>query len=147
MRGQAKEIKSLIINGRVFLAHEEDIEINDPQKGDIYMYLFLDLGNSNPLIAYYSKGYKGYFKAKIYDGFKWCQIDTADFFQEQENYFSKHEISINVYHLCKEIFEQNKGGEIFRSYRSHYSLEKYEPTNDYKGKKGHYTSSKNKVLT
>ena len=105
MRGQAKEIKTLNLSGNVYLDIEEETNIKNALKGDIYLYLFLESQNSNPLNAYYKKGYKGYFKGKIFDGSKWCHLDCFDFFANKENYFSKHEISVNVFNLCKEILQ------------------------------------------
>jgi hypothetical protein len=138
MRGQVKEAKSLILTGKVYLDIEEDTNIANAFKGDVLLYLFLESVNTDPLIAYYKKGYKGYFKAKIYDGYVWCQIDYFDFFENKENYFSKNEISIHVFDLCKEIIEKEAGIPVFRSYRSHYTKHKYESTAPFKGKKGHF---------
>jgi len=138
VRGQAKEIKSLKLSGKVYLDIEEEMNIKKAEKGDLYLYLFLESLNTNPINAYYKKGYKGYFKAKVYDGYIWCQLDYFDFFQGKENYFSKNEISINVFELCKDILEKESNTEVYKTYRCHYSKYKYESDGNYKGKKGHF---------
>ena len=37
--------------------------------------------------GYQNKGFKGYFKAKVFDGSKWCLLDTKDFFDDRVNQF------------------------------------------------------------
>jgi len=43
-----------------------------------------------------------------------------------------------AFYLCRDILENLSGTEIFRSYRSHYTKHKYENSNEFKGKRGHY---------
>lgn len=122
MRGQSKIVKSLIISGRVFLDIRDSEEISSAQKGDIYLFLVLELQQYDAEKIYETKGYRGYFKAKIFDGYKWCHIDNNELFENKENHFSKSEISLYTFELCKQLLVQKKDIELFRGYREHYSL-------------------------
>lgn len=134
-RGKVKIIKSITISGNVYLLHYHE-EIGNPGVGDIYLYLN-DEEALYPIIqsGYQSKGLKGYFKAKIYDGRNWCLLDTLDFFEDRVHQFSKTDICFYTFEICKERLEREEGTIVYRSYRDHYTTQMHEP-NDFKGKKG-----------
>ena len=141
MRGQTKTIKSLTLSGNVYL-HHHDEEINSPAIGDIYLYLN-DEQELYPIIMndYQVKGFKGYFKAKIYDGRSWCILNCLDFFEHKENQFSKNEICFFNFEQCKEVLISFFGTIVYRSYREHYTTYLHQD-GEYKGKK-HIKHQKN----
>lgn len=136
MRGQRKEVKSLILSGNVYLKYYHE-EISNPKTGDIYLYLN-DEELLYPILAndYQAKGHKGYFKAKVYDGRTWCFLDSLDFFEDRIHQFSKNEICFYRFELCQERLAQASGTKLYKSYREHYTTYLHEADN-YKGKKGH----------
>ena len=136
MRGQAKTVKSLTLSGNVYLKYRDEEEISKPQVGDIYLYLHNE-EELYPIILneYQSKGYKGYFKPKIYDGRDWCFIDSLDFFEDRLHQFSKTDICFYTFELCQDRLIQAAGTKVYRTYREHYSTYIHE-AGEYKGKKG-----------
>lgn len=136
MRGQAKTVKSLILSGNVYLRQYHLEEIENPKVGDVYLYL----NDETELYAilmneYQIKGYKGYFKIKIYDGRDWCLVDALDFFEDRLHQFGKNEICFYRFQLCQERMQQAVGTTVYRTYREHYSTYIHE-AGEYKGKKG-----------
>lgn len=135
MRGQQKNIKSLKISGNVYLKHWHEEEIKKAKQGDIYLYLHNEEEIYPVVLNEYSiKGFKGYFKAKIFDGRNWCFLDNQDFFEDRINQFSKTDISLYTYNLCYERLESFKDTEVYKTYREHYTTNKHEQ-GEYKGKK------------
>lgn len=133
MRGQDKPAKSLTLSGNIYLLNHDESTSITLQKGDLRCYLSTDC-KSDTKSRYQQKGQKGFFKAEIYDGREWHLIDTIDFFECKENYYSKNEIPIHTYTLCKEIFLAKSGTILYKTYRNHYSTHLYE-REGYKGKK------------
>ena len=136
MRGQAKTVKSLALSGRVYLLRHHDEELSNPQIGDIYLYLN-DEEELYPILMndYQIKGYKGYFKAKIYDGRAWCFLNCLDFFEDRLHQFGKNEICLYRFNLCQERLIAEAGTLVYRSYREHYTTHLHE-AGEYKGKRG-----------
>ena len=84
---------------------------------------------------YKIKGYKGYFKAKIFDGYDWGMLNNNDFFEDKLNHFSKSEICLYSFQLCQVRVESYSKQIVYRTYREHYTL--HPPiVGEYKGKKG-----------
>jgi hypothetical protein len=135
MRGQEKSYKSIILSGNIYLLHHDDDAIETPTLGDIYLYLN-DEKILCPIILsdYKIKGYKGYFKAKIYDGRQWCLLNALDFFEDRLNQFGKNEICLYTFELCKERLAEAANTIVYRTYREHYSTYLHV-TQEYKGKK------------
>jgi len=135
MRGQQKSIKSLVLTGNVYLLHIDEEEISNAVSGDIYLYLHNE-EELYPIVMneYQSKGFKGYFKIKVFDGKTWCFVDNQDFFEDRVNQFSKTDIALYTYNICQERVESFKGRNVYRTYREHYTLEEYQQ-GEYKGKK------------
>jgi len=135
MRGQTKAVKSISLSGKAYLLHYHE-EIKKPQTGDIYLYLN-DETELYPILlgGYQVKGFKGYFKAKVYDGRAWCLLDSLDFFDDRLHQFSKTEICFYTFLLCQERLEKESGTLVYRSYREHYTTHLYE-AGEYKGKRG-----------
>lgn len=135
MRGQLKTTKSLTLSGNVYLHHHHTEEIANPKKGDVYLYLNDDKALYPVIMSDYRiKGYKGYFKIKIYDGNIWCLLNSLDFFEDRLHQFSKHEISFYIYSLCQERLQEYSQTTVYRTYRDHYTIQKHVP-GEYKGKK------------
>ena len=136
MRGQAKTVKSIALSGNVYLLYHHEEELKKPEIGDIYLYLN-DEEELYPVIMndYKIKGYKGYFKIKIYDGRAWCLVNNLDFFEDRLNQFGKNEICFYNFGLCQERLTQEAGTLVYRSYREHYTTYIHE-AGEYKGKKG-----------
>lgn len=137
MRGQAKTVKTLKLTGAVYLLHRDDEEIEKAQMGDVYLYLN-DEDELYGLIMndYNIKGYKGYFKAKVYDGYNWCLLNVLDFFEDRSHQFGKNEICLYRYNLCQERLMEEAGSTIYRSYREHYTTQEPVFAEKYKGRKG-----------
>ncbi|MGB4191983.1 MAG: hypothetical protein WBJ81_05515 [Rickettsiales bacterium] len=135
MRGQAKNIKSITLTGKVYLLHCDEEEIAKALVGDVYLYLN-DEEELYPIILnnYQSKGFKGYFKAKIFDGRSWCHLNNLDFFEDRLNQFAKTDICIYTYSLCQERLSEFAGVQVYRGYREHYTTQTYV-ANEYKGKR------------
>ena len=135
MRGQRKNVKSLTLSGNVYLKYIHE-EINSPKVGDVYLYLN-DEEELYPILEndYNIKGYKGYFKIKIYDGRSWCLLDSVDFFEDRIHQFGKNEICFYRFELCQERMIEAAGTIVYRSYREHYTTYLHQP-GEYKGKKG-----------
>ena len=134
MRGHVKNLKSLHISGNVFLEEIDIEEIIAAKKGDIILYPVVERSVVDLAKFYYKKGCRGYFKAKIYDDYNWCHIDMLDLFDDKQHYFSKSEIPIYTYNLCKSMLEDMKDTELFKTYREHYTLDMPE-RNGFKGRK------------
>lgn len=135
MRGQLKDIKSFKLSGNVYLLHYHDKELENPEIGDIYLYL----NNEDEMhfiimSGYQQKGLKGYFKAKIHDGRDWCLLNSLDFFEDRLNQFSKSDICIYTFNLCQERLVESANSIVYRTYRDHYSTQA-PIVGEYKGKK------------
>ncbi len=136
MRGQEKPVKSITLSGNVYLKYLDEKQISQAQVGDVLCYLN-DEEELYPIIMgdYMVKGFKGYFKVKIFDGYKWCILDSQDFFEDRINQFSKTDICFYNYENCRERLEEAVGTSVYKTYREHYSTYLHQ-SNDFKGKKG-----------
>ena len=135
MRGQLKEVKSIKLSGNAYLLHYHTEEIENPKIGDIYLYLNDEAELYAILMNNYQiKGYKGYFKLKVYDGRAWCLLNSLDFFEDRLNQFSKNEICFYTFNLCQEKLIDAVGTLVYRTYREHYSTHLHV-AGEYKGKK------------
>jgi hypothetical protein len=141
MRGHVKNLKSLHITGNIFLEEIDIDEITSAVKGDILLYPVVERSVVDLSQFYYKKGCRGYFKAKIYDGYNWCHIDMLDLFDDKQNYFSKTEIPIYTFKLCKSVIEDMKDMELFKTYREHYTKDMPE-RHGFKGRKDSINKSK-----
>jgi hypothetical protein len=139
MRGQAKTTKTLIITGRIWLKYEQEeaeLEANR-QIGDIQIYLHDENHRYSSARSYMSSGPAGYFRADIYDGYKWSILSLTDLLPGQEHHFSKGQYPIDSSRLCKEVLAQKEGVIVYRSYRDgHYTPYPPKESGPYKGKKG-----------
>ncbi len=136
MRGQTKNVKSITLSGEVYLLHQNEEEIANAKIGDVYLYLH-DEKELFPIVMneYKIKGYKGYFKAQVYDGHAWGLLNNVDFFEDRINQFSRTEVCFYNFILCKERLESFAGTIVYRTYREHYST--YLHVNgEYKGRRG-----------
>lgn len=138
MRGEVKNFKTLVISGKVYLRFEDDPEEIIPASGDVVFFLSTDSDTRKPMQGeYYRTGSKGYLKLDIFDGKSWQPLILADFFEQNENHYSKKERPIDTFNLCCSIFAQFVGKPVYKIYREHYTLKEYIP-NPFKGKKANY---------
>lgn len=135
MRGQTKSTKSLTLSGKVYINHLQPEEIAQAAVGDVYLHLN-DENELYPIILedYKIKGFKGYFKAKVFDGKIWCILHLPDFFDDRINQFTKSEVSFYTVLACQERLEGFANTIVYRTYREHYSTYIHEQ-NEYKGRK------------
>jgi hypothetical protein len=141
MRGQAKNVRSLPLTGKVYLKYQDyDEEAEDtvePGDGDILLYLNNDADDRIYYKGgYHKKGHAGYFKGSVYDRGEWKPLMVQDIFEEKENYFTKSAFPIDIFNYCKEILEGLADTLVYRSYREHFSPYLHTSTNPYKGRKG-----------
>jgi hypothetical protein len=112
---------TLILTGRSFLLHEEETEKEELQRGDVLFYLFGDTAGrdrDNPL--YDQLGGAGYLKAMVYDGKDWQFLLMDEIFAHREHHYSKKELPLDTYAVCKEVIANHAGLELERRYRQHY---------------------------
>ncbi len=134
MRGNDKVAKELIISGNSFFTYIHEEEFKLAKKGDVAFYSVLETKATDPWRTFKKNGIKGYLKAKIFDGKEWNYINLTEIFEFKENFFSKHEIPINVFYLCSELISKQKNTKLYKTYRDHYSIYQYE-REGYKGRK------------
>jgi hypothetical protein len=138
MRGELKEVKKLVISGRVF----NEFDLRDKAMvfltGDIMLYATIDSKIQIEAEDYNFMGYRGYFKAKVFDGKNWNHILLDEFLTARENRFPKNEYIMAYFLQTKEAMEQFAGKVLNKTYRDHYTLKTYV-LNPYKGKKGHWS--------
>jgi len=136
MRGQTKTVKSIVISGNIYLLHHHVDEIENPKLGDIQLSLYNEK-EIFPVVMndYKIKGYKGYFRAQIYDGRDWCFLNSQDFFEDRINQFAKADICFYTFLACQERLAEYANVPVYRTYRDHYTT--YLHVNgEYKGRKG-----------
>ncbi|AZL15124.1 hypothetical protein [Rickettsiales endosymbiont of Stachyamoeba lipophora] len=145
MRGKPKNIKSLIINGNLYLKYEDEEQLAIPQKGDIMFYLNDDASPKSGMLGnYFDKGYAGYFKMDIFDGKEWQGLNMEEFFDHKEYQFHKKEVPIDCYNLCKEAMENFTNLPVYYNYRGHYTNHLHVQ-NDYIRNKKQLTKKKKKL--
>ena len=136
MRGQDKNVKSITLTGNAYLLHHHEEEISKAKLGDVYLYLndekelFSIINND-----YKIKGYKGYFKAKVYDGHSWGLLNNLDFFEDRINQFSRADVCCHNFILCQERMLSFANVVVYRTYREHYTVHLHV-SGEYKGSKG-----------
>ena len=128
MRGRIKPTKTITISGKSYLQHYNDD--TDPVIGDVLLIPHIENRTNISLPEIYREtGSKGYFRAFIYDGRDWGVLN-------KEHQFSKSEYPIDIARVCSEIIIKLSNTVVYRTYRGHYTVNKYV-SNDFKGKKGH----------
>ena len=95
--------------------------INNPHKGDIKLLL------NDDAISVIQGDYEtlkssGYIKAKVFDGYRWQNIDITQFCQQKENKFAKKQRSIDSAMLCREILASYAKTIIYKTYRGHFTI-------------------------
>jgi hypothetical protein len=135
MRGRLKNPAQVVLSGRVYLELVDEEQISDAQKGDIVLSIEVDAPSFHNDGNYRVRGYRGYYRVKLYDGKIWAYLQAHEFFENKEFHFSKNEYPYDCYLASKEILEGYKGTVVYKSYREHYTKFEYQP-NDFKGKKG-----------
>jgi len=135
MRGRIKPTKTITISGKSYLQHYNDD--TDQVIGDVLLIPHIENRTNISLPEIYREtGSKGYYRAFIYDGRDWGVLNYIEIFPDKEHQFSKSEYPIDIARVCSEIIIKLSNTVIYRTYRNHYTTNKYIP-NDFKGKKGH----------
>jgi hypothetical protein len=135
MRGQTKNVKKITLSGNVYLLHHHEEELDNPQIGDVYLCINDEKELYSIILNNYkTNGYKGYFKARIYDGYDWGVLNNIDFFEDKINHFSKKDICFYNFPSCQERIEGYAGSPVYRTYREHYTLHLHV-SGEYKGKR------------
>lgn len=119
--------KKLILSGNIYIKY---IDVpSKPISGDVELYLHDDAISLSPG-GYYNLTTSGYFKAKIYDGKYWHKLNMSEFCLEGENKYIKRQQPIASAELCKIVLQDFKNTELFLTYRSHYTINEYQPGPD-----------------
>lgn len=135
MRGQKKTVKTLTISGNIYLLHQDVEELENPLTGDIQISLYNEKEIFKVVLSNYKiKGYKGYFRAEIYDGYEWCFLNSQDFFDDRVNQFSRADICFYTFLACKERLFEYANAPVYRTYRDHYSAHLHV-AGEFKGRK------------
>ncbi len=113
----------IALTGVVYIKYID--EITAPNLGDTLL-LLNDDAISAMASDYENTTFSGYIKAKVYDGLVWQLMDIGEFCLEKENRFTKKQRAIDSAMLCRDIMIINKGRALYRTYRGHFTTEKYE---------------------
>jgi hypothetical protein len=112
---------TLALTGRSFLLHEEEVEPESLQRGDVLFYIFGDTSGrerDNPL--YELTGGAGYLKSMVYDGKEWQFLLMDQIFANREHHYSKTERPLDTFTICKDVIAAHAGAVMERKYRQHY---------------------------
>jgi hypothetical protein len=115
--------KQLILSGKIYIKYVD--ELQKCQIGDLLLLLHNDATSSN-YGNYESSKLSGYIKAEIFDGMVWQRIDITEFCVNRENKFAKKQKPIDSILLCVDILKQYKNTILYKTYRGHFTSEKYE---------------------
>ena len=137
MRGEEKNAKKIILTGIVFDEFTIRDKLAAPSTGDIMLYVILDSTMQIEANDYNFKGFRGVFKAKVFDGKNWNHILINEFINEKENKFSKSDYILHYFDQTKECLEEFSGTVLDKNNRDHYTTHEYKP-GVFKGKKGHW---------
>lgn len=112
----------IVLTGAVGLQFVDGELLATPQKGDLALFPKCDAWHVEEDVQYQSTGFSGYFKVDVWDGKKWCPVILSELFPRREHYFSKKELPIDCYALCRELLLAYQGKVLTRTYREHYEL-------------------------
>lgn len=114
----------ITISGNIYIKYIDDIV--RPKIGDILLLLNDDA--TSPYAGDYENSkVSGTVKAKIYDGVVWQFINLYEFCSHKENKFTKRQRAIDAVLSCREIILGYKDQIMYKIYRGHFTLDKYEP--------------------
>lgn len=120
-RSKPNPYPKIIMTGRAGLKYWEDYRIEDTKAGDLQFYLFsCTMGREEDEPGYDYLGGSGYLKARVYDGKEWQALIMDDLFSDRTHHFSKKEMPIDTFLLCREKVEGLAGTPLQRAYRQHY---------------------------
>ena len=117
-----KPKKLIEISGTIGLEYVDEEQLAKPAKGDLKLFPKCDELHEAYFAQYDVTGFSGYFKVDVWDGYKWCPVVLAELFLHREHYFSKKEMPIDCYYLCRDILLKLTGQQLAKTYREHYEL-------------------------
>ncbi len=117
--------REICFTGTIYIKY---IDVLDSCKiGDILLLLHDDTTSSSKG-DYENANSSGYIKAQLFDGKVWQHIDITEFCHAKENKFLKRQRAIDSALLCKDILLTYKGVVVYKTYRGHFTAQKYEKT-------------------
>ncbi len=123
LRYQSKDnpYPRIIMTGRAGLKFWEEYCLDKHEVGDLQFFMFTcNLGRNEAEPAYDTIGSSGYLKARVFDGKEWQALIMDDLFPNKTHHFSKKEMPIDTFILCRELVEDLKDTPLQRTYRMHY---------------------------
>ena len=109
------------MTGRAGLKHYDDYRLDKFEPGDLQFFMFnCTLGRKEDEPGYEHIGGSGYLKARVYDGKEWQLLIMDDLFPERCHHFSKKEMPVDTFLLCREKVQGLAGTQLQRGYRMHY---------------------------
>jgi hypothetical protein len=121
----------ITLTGRAGLKYAEEFMLENIGQGDLQFFLFTcSMGREEEDPGYGYIGGSGYLKARIYDGKEWQPIVMDDLFSDRIHHFSKKEMPMDTFLLCRDEVAKMAGMRLQRSYRMHYEPIPYEDTDE-----------------
>ncbi len=121
----------IFMTGRAALKFWDEFSLNKHEKGDLQFFMFnCTIGRCEAEPGYDNIGGSGYIKARVYDGKEWQVLIMDDLFPERIHHFSKKEMPIDTFILCREKVAELAGTELQRTYRLHYEPVPYTDKDD-----------------
>lgn len=121
----------IIMTGRAGLKFWDDFTLDKNTVGDLQFFMFnCTIGRSEEEPGYDHIGGSGYIKARVYDGKEWQILIMDDLFPERTHHFSKKEMPIDTFILCRDIVAELEGTQLQRTYRMHYEPVPYTDAED-----------------
>lgn len=120
------------MTGRAGLKGYEEYRLEKFSTGDLQFFMFsCTLGRKEDEPGYEYVGGSGYIKARVYDGKDWQPLIMDDLFPDRIHHFSKKEMPLDTFLLCRDRVAELAGTPLQRGYRQHYEPVPYaERDND-----------------
>ncbi len=121
----------IIMTGRAGLKYWEEYSLEKLEAGDLQFFMFTcTMGREEEEPGYDHIGGSGYIKARVYDGKEWQVLIMDDLFPDRVHHFSKKEMPLDTFILCREAVEKLAGTKLQREYRMHYGPVPYADQED-----------------
>jgi len=121
----------ITMTGRAALKLWDEYCLDKHEVGDLQFFMFTcTMGREEAEPAYDHIGGSGYIKARVYDGKEWQVLIMDDLFPDRIHHFSKKEMPLDTFILCRDKVEELKGTLLQRTYRMHYEPVPYSDGDD-----------------
>lgn len=110
------------ISGRVGLLYVDAEQLAKPALGDFFVFPKAEDMHVDDPEVYEYLGFTGYFKVDVWDGRDWRPVILSEIFPGREHYFSKREMPLACYYICRDMLQALQGRQLVRTYREHYDL-------------------------